>query len=116
MAIEKLEDYKPAARVNPFVAELEGLAEGDAFAVILTPNERTNKQSGEVTRSIAGQKSQIQDAANAHGLTARESEREEDREDGNVRVVFVLTKRQESGPRKPAEGDAEAVEKTTKRK
>lgn len=103
MTIEKIENYTKPATVNPFLADMEGLAEGDAFAVRFTPTRREIKDengegTGEFKLSTAGSKSQVQDAARAKGLTAREAERS-DVGDGTIRVVFTLHKAQKSGPR-----------------
>lgn len=120
MAVEKIENYTKPAAVNPFIADLDGLAEGDAFAVRVTPSRRAVKgengePTGEFKLSTAGSKSQIQDAARAKGLTAREAERTE-LDDGQVRIVFTLHKAQKSGPRKPAQDGGESAEKPARRK
>lgn len=105
MAVEKIENYTKPVTVNPFIADLENFAAGDAFAVRLAPSKRAirddkGEPTGEYKFSTAGQKSLVQDAARAKGLTAREAERTE-LDDGTVRVVFTLTTAQKSGPRKP---------------
>lgn len=98
--VKILDNYTKPATVNPWIEELKNITEGIAFEEFITPTERTDKETGETKKSIAGTKSRIQDAARAHGFTARVSE-EDVQDDGTVRVVFTVHKAQKSGPRGP---------------
>ena len=89
--VKKLEGYEKPATVNPYIAELSGLALGDAFDEVIVP---TGTRDDGTPKGIEGKRAQIQDAARSLGFSARIQERE-DREDGSVRFVFKLFPAQE---------------------
>lgn len=103
MAIKKLTDYVVPETVNPYIAELAELAEGDVFEELATVKLA---KDGDSLRGLDGVKQNIQAGARANGFTARliDSEvvtRPTADEPGQVRLVFKATALQKSAPRGP---------------
>lgn len=95
MAIEKLENYEKATKVNPYIEDLKGMKIGEVFAVRV--QTRVSENTGK-TLGLTGEKAAVQAGARANGLTARLQE-QKTLEGGKVEFIFQLFALQESGPR-----------------
>lgn len=95
MGIEVIENYAKPEKVNPFIAELKGLAVDTVFADTF---EVKRNEDG-TPKGVAARTQLVQAGARANGFTARVQEVLDNGD--TVKIIFKTYPAQKSSPRKP---------------